>query len=90
MKMPSVTKRDQLQYPSYTDHAIAGIKLIASLTDKQLLSVVESDSESKTFKSILVAMGPTTNPYWIIGTVAEIAYDRHVIDERTLDRIMGD
>lgn len=90
MKLPKVTKKDRLQYPHHTDLSVAGIKMIASLTDRQVMDVLENESGSKTFKSIFLAMGPSTNPNWIISQIAATAYGRGLIDERTLDRIMGD
>lgn len=81
-----ITAEDRIKYPSHTDSAILGIKLIGGLDDKVLLAIMDDDNNDY-FVAIRTLMGTDTNPNWITARVAEELYDRDLIDEQRLDEL---
>lgn len=83
---PTITEEDRRKYPSYTDGAIIGKKLIESLSDENLKSLT-TGRDNKVRKAVLEIMGENTNPSWITCSAASFLYDRDLIDGKELDRI---
>lgn len=80
--LPVVTKADQVgEFKYHTLGAIAGIKLIKSLEDKELRACMRF---TKTFFAINSAIGPNTNYNWTKGQAASEMYDRDLIDHEEL------
>ena len=75
------------EFSHHTQEAKEGILRLRSLSDENLLAVM--DGGTPMFASILTLMGEDTNRSWITSQAAEIAYQRDLIDEVTLDRMMA-
>lgn len=73
----------------------ASIKRLKRLDSKYLNIVCEEikenfpwpDTEGSKFGELLSKMGPNTNPAWLVARVAEICYERDIIDAQTMDWI---
>lgn len=67
------------------------VAFIEALDDETILSAARSDpwrNESLGYQVILDRMGEDTNRLWITSRAAIVAYDRGLINETELDRIM--
>ena len=88
MQTPTITDEDRKKYPSYTDGSIIGIKLLESLSEKQLLSLTTGRT-NKTRIAVLEVMGQNTNPSWITCQAASCLYDRDLIDEQEFGALIA-
>ena len=75
-----ITKADREKYRYHTDDAIRGIKLMESLTDKQLLSIWKYKTKSAYFKKVFDIMGHKTNPIWITQEAGCELVNRGLLD----------
>lgn len=72
------------EFAYYTPAAKAGVLLIRSLSDEDVLEAARSDS-SAAYQQIRSQMSENTNPSWITAQAAEEAYRRRLIDEIEFD-----
>ncbi len=87
--LPVVTEADKVGDLKYhTLGAIAGIKLMKTLTEKEL-KLCLNVGKNKTSLAVSAAMGPDTNPSWIVARAAGELYDRDLIGHEELCRITG-
>jgi hypothetical protein len=77
------------EFRHHTAGAKRGILLIRSLADEEVLEGTYN-TESEPYHKVFKDLGPDTNPSWITSRFAETAYDRELIDEREIDRIIMD
>jgi len=80
-----ITADDRKKYPHRTESNIRSIKFVESLSNDDLLDM--ANNGGKRFEEVLDALGEKTNPRWLQARLAEIAYNRNLIDDQTFDRL---
>lgn len=70
----------------YNEDAVLGIMYACELSDDDLLAAAR-DRDSAAHAAFMAFLGADTNPFWITGRCAEMAYERGLIGEQELDWI---
>jgi hypothetical protein len=87
-----ITKADRKLYPDHTDRAILGLKIISGLTDDALqLWIEDATIQHPIFLALMTLMmagDNVVNPNWLRLQLVYEAYDRGMVDEYEVDRLV--
>lgn len=90
-----IANTDKYERRNCTQSTLGSIAFLRTLSDSDLLLVAREEEPyapiSDVFKNVRDAVSPSgsINPTWLTSTSAAIAYDRGLIWEDELDRLMA-